>query len=285
MVSNVADTISDVTGISRRDMRESGSSVVDYISSRPLAFSLLGLGLGMLAFGGRDRNERRYPRYDRYRTGGRERHDYEDHDYSVPSGSRQGVYAGGYEQGRYSGGDYPANYYSTGAGRVGARRSSNTGSDISDSANDMTDRASEAVSSAASAVKETVGDAAEYVRDVPTQVRSQARTAGYRAQRAVNSNPAISGLAAFSLGAILGLMIPETETENHYIGEASEEFAERAKSVAQDATETVTRVAKETGEKLKQESQGSMDTLRLGAEDAANQVKTDVAQNLESNTP
>jgi ElaB/YqjD/DUF883 family membrane-anchored ribosome-binding protein len=284
MVSNVADSISDVTGISRRDMRESGSSVVDYISSRPLAFSLLGIGLGMLAFGGRDRSERRNPRYERYRTGGRQRYAYDD--YSARSGSRQGAYAGGYDEVGYSGGEYPANpYYRTGTGRVGPTRSSNVGSDLTDSADSMTERAGEAVGSAASAVKETVSDAADYAREVPTQLRSQARTASYRAQSAVNNNPMIAGLAAFSLGAILGLALPETETENRYIGEASEEFTERAKSVAQDATETVTRVAKETGEKLKQESQGSIDTLRQGAEDAANQVKTEMAHNLESNTP
>lgn len=285
MVSNVADTISDVTGISRRDIRESGSSVVDYISSRPLAFSLLGLGLGMLAFGGRGGNTRRSSNYDRYRAGGRERYDYDDYDYSAQSGSRQGVYAGRYEEGRYSGAEYSANPYRTDSGPVGGTGSSETGRGLADSANNVTERASEAVSSAASAVKGKVSDAAQYVREVPVQLRSQARTASYRAQSAINSNPMIAGLAAFSVGAILGLALPETETENRYIGEASENFSERAKSVAQQATETVTRVAKETGERLKQESQGPIDTIKRGAEDAARQIKTDVSQNIEPNTP
>ena len=51
MVTNVADKISDMTGIPRRELRNSGASVVDYVSSRPLAFAMLGIGFSMLAFG------------------------------------------------------------------------------------------------------------------------------------------------------------------------------------------------------------------------------------------
>jgi ElaB/YqjD/DUF883 family membrane-anchored ribosome-binding protein len=130
-----------------------------------------------------------------------------------------------------------------------------------------------------------VSDAAGYAREVPEQLRYQARRVSYRAESAINNNPMIAGIAAFSVGAILGLVLPETETENRYVGEASERFSERAKSVAQDATETVKRVAQETGDRLRQESQGPADTVKRAAEDAARQIKTDVMQNFESNKP
>ena len=269
MVSNVADKISDMTGISRREFRESGSSLVDYISSRPLAFSMIGVGLGMLAFSGRRES-------DRYSYGG----DSRERDYARPYTSRSDVYGSPYEGARYGRADYGATrgpqYDYEGSGR----RDSTSDSGIVESARNMAERASEAVSSAASTVKEKVGDVADYASEVPAQVRSQARVASYRAQRTIDENPMIAGIAAFAVGAILGLSLPETETENRYMGEASEDLTERIKSVAKETSETVQRVVKQTGEALKEQSQGPVDTVKRAAEEVGREIKANVGKNL-----
>jgi len=270
MVSNVADTISDVTGISRREMRDSGSAVVDYISSRPLAFTMLGIGFSMLAFGGGRRNQPRYGSYNRYGSTGRSYMERELPRAEYHSGSE-------YERTRSRGADYGGSGYLQGdtPSFAGNR-------DVADTGSNITERAGEAVSSAASTVKEKVGDVADYASEVPAQVRSQARMASYKVQNTVNDNPMIAGITAFAVGAILGLALPKTEAEDRYMGEASEEFSERAKSMAKETAETVQRVAKETGEELKDQT---LDKAKSAAEDAGREIKTNLAQNLESNEP
>ena len=188
-----------------------------------------------------------------------------------------------YDEGRYPGTDYGGDRYREDEREGTSRLGSYVDRDVADSGS-MAGRAGEAVSSAASTFKEKVGDVAEYAREVPGQVRSQARMTSYRVQNTINENPMIAGIAAFAIGAILGVALPETEAENRYMGEASERFSERAKSVAKKTTETVQRVAKETGETLKAEGQVSLDTTKRAVEDAGREIKKDLAQNLESNT-
>jgi len=293
MATNVADTISDMTGIPSRDIRESGSSVIEYISERPLAFTLLGLGLGMLAFGGRGGGERRYRSYDRYRGRSWERSGYDSYYDADRSGARRALYGNEYgeedSEDRYRGAQYSGTRLSQEQSQYSGGRSSGAASGIADSARDMAERTGEAVSSAASTirhtVKDTVTDAADYAREVPAQVRSQARVASYRLRSTVYSNPMIAGVAAFSVGAILGLALPETEAENRYLGEASDELAERARSVASDATETVKRVATETGDSLQVEYQSATDKITRGAEKVAGEIKTDVTQGVDPKKP
>jgi hypothetical protein len=208
MVTNVADRFSDMTGISRRELRDSGSSVVDYVSSRPLAFAMLGIGFSMLAFGRGRNDERRYGNYGRYRSASRER------DYTEPYGSRLGMYGGAdeYDEGRYPGSDYRGDRYREDEREGTSRRTSHV-NDVGDSGS-IAGGTREAVSSAASTVKEKAGDVADYAREVPGQVRSQARMASYRVQNTIDENPMIAGIAAFAIGAILGVALPVTEAEN-----------------------------------------------------------------------
>jgi ElaB/YqjD/DUF883 family membrane-anchored ribosome-binding protein len=185
MVSNVADTISDVTGISRRAMRDSGSSVVDYISARPLAFTMLGIGFSMLAFGGHRRDERRYGNYERYRSTNRDR------DYTERYDNRSDLHGSRYETTGYNDADYAGTRYREDESGYSARRGSYGKRDVADTGSDIAERAGDAVSSAASSVKDTVHDVAEYASELPEQVRSQARMASYRLQNTIDNNPMI----------------------------------------------------------------------------------------------
>ncbi len=103
-----------------------------------------------------------------------------------------------------------------------------TWSDTDDSGRGLTDRASEM----ASRTK-------EYAADTAQSVRRMARRRQNQLQRIMNENPVLVGAAALLLGAAVGLAVPETETENEWMGEARDNVVERARDVARDAANEV----------------------------------------------
>jgi ElaB/YqjD/DUF883 family membrane-anchored ribosome-binding protein len=65
----------------------------------------------------------------------------------------------------------------------------------------------------------------------------QASTFASRGARMVVDNPIGFGIAAFAVGAAVGLSAPETETENEWMGEARDALVDRAKEMAGAQTE------------------------------------------------
>jgi len=61
----------------------------------------------------------------------------------------------------------------------------------------------------------------------------------------LESNPLMVGAAAVAVGATIGLALPETERENEWMGEARDNFMERAQDVARS---TVTEVRQAAGD-------------------------------------
>jgi hypothetical protein len=58
-------------------------------------------------------------------------------------------------------------------------------------------------------------------------------------QRTIEQNPLLVGAGALLLGAAFGLAIPETETENEWMGEARDSVVGRARDLARDAANQV----------------------------------------------
>ena len=60
----------------------------------------------------------------------------------------------------------------------------------------------------------------------------QASTFASRGARMVRDNPIGFGIAALAAGAAVGLSAPETETENHWLGDTRDALIDRAKEMA-----------------------------------------------------
>ena len=56
----------------------------------------------------------------------------------------------------------------------------------------------------------------------------------------LTTNPMISGLAAFALGAIAGALIPETQKEHELLGETRDRLTQRAKDAARERVRDLT---------------------------------------------
>jgi hypothetical protein len=55
----------------------------------------------------------------------------------------------------------------------------------------------------------------------------------------IRQNPLAFGIAALAVGAAIGLSLPETETENEWMGETRDTLVERAQELKENAVETV----------------------------------------------
>lgn len=95
------------------------------------------------------------------------------------------------------------------------------------------------------------GDAATDVsadtRDRLRRVSSQAQRQG---RRMMEGNPLALGVAALAAGALVGSIIPATDLENEYLGEARDSVVESTRAMAEETAEKARAVARETAEKL-----------------------------------
>lgn len=95
------------------------------------------------------------------------------------------------------------------------------------------------------------GDAAT---DVSADTRERLRRVSSQAQRQgrrmMEGNPLALGVAALAAGALVGSIIPATDLENEYLGEARDSVVESTRAMAEETAEKARAVARETAEKL-----------------------------------
>ena len=115
-----------------------------------------------------------------------------------------------------------------------------------------------------------VGQAVNRVQDATQQVGSQAATQANRAggllQQALSDNPLAVGAAALVLGAVVGLVVPQTQQEHHLMGPARDRLVARAQDTAQEVAERVQTTAQETVQKMEHVAQEARDAAQRTAQ-------------------
>ena len=238
IVSSVSETVSDMmaspTGTAVRD---TSSSVVQYIRDNPIPFALLGIGLGMLAV-------------NRRRT--------QPSPYGASSNVDPSVYNRS-PTGNQSASDPSLTDRARDAVSGVADTARGAATSVADNARAVAARATSTVNSAAASVRDAAGTAAETTRQqfnyVSDQAKQGARVATDRFSSTLQDNPMALGIAALAAGALVGLSLPTTRVEGQYMGEARDRLVDQAKSVAHDAAEKVQRVAEEAGRTIKDAAQ------------------------------
>lgn len=79
----------------------------------------------------------------------------------------------------------------------------------------------------------------DYVSDKSASMRRMARRRQSQLQHMIQDNPLLVGCGAMMLGVAFGMAVPETETENQWMGEARESVVGRARDMARDAANQV----------------------------------------------
>lgn len=133
-------------------------------------------------------------------------------------------------------------------------RTSGTGYDFSDYHSDVAGtyrRENEPgrVGEMASQVQDKAGEITHQVQEKASQLGAQAQDQAHRAaagiERLMYENPLAMGAVALTLGAAVGMAIPETRQENRMMGEARDRVVEKAQQATQEAAQKVQTVAQE----------------------------------------
>lgn len=234
MMENVSDTVSDMSQRAGAAVSDTSSWIVDLVRENPIAFALIGAGLGALALNTRNRQS----------------------SYGSPySAGRRGYL--GPEYGRS---DYQRSYgdreWDTASDQGVASKAREMGESVAETARAAKERVSGVVSSAAASVRDTASTVADTTREqvshLTQEVRYRARGAGDLFNSTLQENPLALGVAALAAGALMGLVLPSTRVESEYLGEAREQFVDKAKTVARDTAEKVQRVTEEAARTLNQ---------------------------------
>jgi len=118
-------------------------------------------------------------------------------------------------------------------------------------------------------MSEGMSHAAEAVTNAPEQV-----------QRATAGSPLIAGAVAFGLGALVAVLLPETESEQRAVAAVQPQLAaatDTVKDVGQQALETAKSSAQDAAEDLKSSATDHAHEMTAEAQDAAAHLK-DTAQ-------
>jgi len=181
-----------------------GSSFAETIRANPVPAALIGIGAAWMLFNRRSSRD--------------SRGDYQSYRGYEPYG--RGAYGG--PVGR----EYTANYGAVGTrGTIGAGEREDLTSRVQDYASDATARAQ------------------EFTSDMRDSARRTTRRAQVKFEDVLRNNPLALGAAAALVGAVVGMSVPTTETEDEWMGEARDSVVDRARSLASDAAERVSDAA------------------------------------------
>lgn len=226
--------------------RGASSSLLETVKANPVPAALIGLGVAWLLMnksdsssGGRSNSYsgERYSPDQRYDSDYRDYRSYRD--YRDPQTYAQG-------QGNQA--------------RMGARFGA-VASDVQDKAGQVANTVTEAADNVKGKAGEFVGRAQDQMGQFGGRVQDQAQTVMDKSQNMIEDNPLMVGALAVALGAAIGFILPVTERENEFMGEARDRLVSQAGEAAQDTLGKVQRVASEA-------LQAAQDTVK---EEAKNQ--------------
>lgn len=225
----VANTMQD-------SIRGAGNTVVETIKDNPVPAALIGLGLGWLIAKGRATAPAGQREYAAYR-------------YNMPS-SR--LTEGNQNYPRYQ--TYGAPYPPYASGQQPQTDQSGVRSSVQSAASSAQDK----MGQVSDQVQSTASQVAGQVQDTASQLSSQAQVQARRAQgwfqRTLDENPLALGALALAAGALAGMLIPETQPENQFMGPTRDTLVQRAQGVAQDTVQRVQSVAQEAKNAAEQEA-------------------------------
>jgi hypothetical protein len=137
-----------------------------------------------------------------------------------------------------------------------ADTASNAASAVADTARSAASTVADTASSAAHTVADTARTVQHTTREqahyLANQAKAQARYAKTEFEYLMDTNPLALGVVAVAAGAIIGLMLPRTQTEDRLMGETRDRLMDQAKSTAKETMSKVQNVAGEAYQAAKE---------------------------------
>lgn len=245
-VETMAHTAADRVNDTRR-------TITDTIRENPIPATMVGIGLGWLFWNGR----RETNGHDREFYGGS---GYDRFDASRGYAEQEGGYAGsaygtprgGYAQG-YAGGQQHEGV--TDRVRHGAEHARERAHDVKESVRERAQDLGETVSEKAGDLADRAQDTFERVSHgahrAANTVSYEARRRAHRVEDRFYESPLAIGALTLAVGMAAGMAVPATRREERLMGQARDQFVDKAKHVAEDTKEKVQHVAERVVDEAK----------------------------------
>jgi hypothetical protein len=246
--------VQEMTHKAEYEMKSWPSRVTRTVRENPLPAALIGIGIGWLLVS--DRNGESYGRDNDYG------HRYYDDNYS--SRNRR------YQEPRlvhrhddesrmdHESREWVKDKTNEARERVGAAaekvqdRASAAVEAVQDRASETTEAAERRAKEFGQQVQTTARETQQHVQDAAEQFETHAREGVRRTKQTfwdmMEENPLIVGTAALAAGAVLGMSLPNTPTEDRLMGERRDHLLEGAKETVQETTRKVQSIAREAQE-------------------------------------
>ena len=219
-------------------------NVGDVVRENPVPVALIGLGAAWLAIAGSGRGETHLP--SRYEMSDSNTQDFQDSLAERARRAGEGI--------SRTAGETEDLF----RGRIAEARARVLGvqQQAAESASAFMDRVQQAFDSAQSSVRSAARQGSDRLSSAAGYSRDLADRASGGMATAITSNPLLLGAFAFTAGALLGSVLPMTETEENLLGDAgrqaldtaqsaSDELLSRAREVAETATKAGVDAARE----------------------------------------
>jgi hypothetical protein len=161
------------------------------------------------------------------------------------------------------------------AGRVGdaAQGAAGMAGRAGEGAGSMAQQAMHAGQQARHQAMQAGRTAADQAGNLANQGQYQAGRMGRTVQRSLEDNPIAFGAAALLAGIAIALALPATRQERQLLGEAHDQFMDRAQSFAGDIAEGAKQVANEVQPRLQETAQRVVDDVKLSGMQVAEDLK------------
>ncbi len=247
--------------------QQTGSTIIETIRQNPVPTALAALGIGWLALRLRDHGANGDRRGDGRRGHGRRRTDRDW--YAYDTGFGRGRYGVREAYTPMAAGDEGNSVLSGQARGQGEREGVGEQADrMGEQARRMGDEARQAADDITAQARQATDDLSQQAQatwdDVQWRAQDQAATLQRRFDRTLDENPLALGALAVGMGAAVALAIPETERERELMGEQRDRLLSDVESEASKALGEVEQSARETGEKVRQESRSEMESQSAG---------------------
>lgn len=242
--------------------REAGHSFLDRVRANPIPAAVAGFGLAWLFMSGSGGSHRHHGRNPSGRSSYPEyRSRYEYYGYGYPRGEEQ------YASGGYSGqtsGENPVHQARHAVENVKDRIGDQVGQ-MGDQVQGQVQQVGQQVQQFGDQVQNRMSDLGDQVQNrfghFGDDVQDQFAQTRWTLERELRENPLAVGVVAIALGAVVGMLVPETQQEGQFFGPARDQLMQKAQSVAGDALQNVQQTVQQTAQQV----QGAMDPNASGS--------------------
>ncbi len=207
----------------RETTRGTSASIVDMVKANPIPSALVGIGLAWMFMNKSSTSSSRRSYYAPYERGS---------GYGSPLNPM-----------RYQNPESPA---------------ANVVNTVQEKAGQVVDSVTEAAHTVKDKAEEFVNQAQTQVEHLADRVQDQAQRVAHRSQSMIEDNPLMTSALALTIGAAVGLLLPETQRENELMGETRDKLMSQVSAKAHDTMDKAQKVATEVlhvaGDKAQQEA-------------------------------